>query len=202
MKTKQRSNQKWCSTCSIWIADNKAQREQHENGTRHKNNLAKQLREIAEKNEEARRVEQKLQRFSGEGRSSGRAVQELLEKAYGSRETEKVFIEKDDRNPEEAEKTAELVDGNGYPLPADEVYGGWETVEEDAEQIASNEANIVENPEASVKSVSASDSEGTSDREATAADTTGAKESVDAAQAAGLFKRRKPQASRSKRRKR
>jgi U1 zinc finger len=55
-----RKNQKtrhYCKACKIWIADNKAQRDQHERGARHKTASEMMLEDIARRNKERAQAE-------------------------------------------------------------------------------------------------------------------------------------------------
>lgn len=46
----------WCNVCKIWIADNRAQRQQHESGSKHKAVLAKLVKDISHRNAAQRKL--------------------------------------------------------------------------------------------------------------------------------------------------
>lgn len=116
---------KYCTICRTWIADNKAQRAQHENGQKHKGNLSKLLKEIARKNDR-RRSEARLAGddvVGGGGVEASRAKRNLMEcvqKAIGG--VDNVTQEKAGNDGE---------DGGAFPLPAHCMYGEWVTVTDD-----------------------------------------------------------------------
>eukprot|EP00871_Galdieria_phlegrea_P000950 jgi/Galph1/1856/GphlegSOOS_G537.1 len=64
----------YCQYCNTWIADNKIQRQQHENGFRHKNNVQNYLknahRENQRKKKESRDVEKEIRRIEEAARRS------------------------------------------------------------------------------------------------------------------------------------
>lgn len=157
-KRTQSSGQTWCNVCKIWIADNRAQRDQHETGSKHKAAQAKLIKDIAVKNEMARASEQKTPTASSAADSTvGKqsAAEQLLESAvsYNSFvhtitqhlplsteqaacETFPNVVSSEDR-VEKRSLPEDDLDENGFPLPANVVMPKW-TLIEDA---GSNERN-------------------------------------------------------------
>lgn len=144
----------WCKFCELWVADNRAQREQHENGARHKKELARKLKDIAQRNEQRRAEERKVAATTSAAKLS--RGQDIVELAWGvatkvepvqsydvttdgavcdiQNETTLLQGEETGANVPGGfvNDTAASVDENGFPLPATAVYGQWEEVEEKA----------------------------------------------------------------------
>lgn len=152
----------WCKICHVWIADNKIQKQQHEQAAKHKAARATLLKEIAEKNEKKAQEEAKAAASAsgqtGGGKAAGKSAavaQQLLETAAGTtanKYTQRQGVKKRPResgaqgDAEETETSGgaaalkpavgEELDANGFPLPASVVYGQWQSVtQDDREQV-------------------------------------------------------------------
>ncbi|KAI0567440.1 Zinc finger C2H2 domain containing protein [Gracilaria domingensis] len=132
-KTKQsrrQQTQTLCKICNIWIADNKAQRDQHESGAKHIANRQRLLREIADRNEKERAQARREGRRIAGGNDS-LAVQHMMEiamKATQGEIKESEIVE--DNRQERVAISGQEVDENGYPLPANTAFQ-WTTVAEE-----------------------------------------------------------------------
>lgn len=150
-----------CKICNLWISNNRAQRDQHESGSKHKAAQAKVIKDIGEKNEVQRQKEQREQQLVNRQEphyQNGNASSQLLHFAMSSLQRppqQEISNGNGSGNAGEelgnsvvvSEKRHEQQDGDGdeeedYPLPAGEVYGQWKDVEED------NDNNQVEKQEA------------------------------------------------------
>lgn len=131
----------WCKFCRVWVSTTRVQREQHESAAPHRAAIAARLKDIAERNDERRRVEGGVGEFAvhavgrgtngirkgvshvgGKRRGSGGARTQLLEAALTTFACDPVVAPargKDDH-----------VD-TGFPRPVESVYGGWAAVEGD-----------------------------------------------------------------------
>lgn len=136
MKKKTSGNRDWCKICRVWIADNKAQRQQHEQAKKHCEALRALLAEIARKNNHSKEVVRTactgVNNEADRGTSS--ATAELLNSvAIVASMSRGSALPKalDDRESNESKganvpvRRDELLDSNGFPLPAGDVYGGW-----------------------------------------------------------------------------
>lgn len=133
-----RQSQKWCKTCNLWIADNKVQIEQHENGSKHRTATEKLLKDIAKKNEAKRRDEQaKESTTETKKRKASQAAADLL--THVTKFSHVPVRHENDlkvkENPQEEDDFVKVetteTDENGYPLPAEKVYGEWTVVEDE-----------------------------------------------------------------------
>lgn len=147
-KRTQSSNQTWCNVCKMWIADNRAQRDQHEMGSKHKAAQAKLIKDIARKNESARVSKTESPEISSPKNSPVRkqcAAEQLLEHAVsGNSQIHNMFYYASDitEQPAEAltnvfvpveeprvhdtfEAEADDLDRSRFPLPPDATMGVW-----------------------------------------------------------------------------
>lgn len=142
MPKKLSAARKWCKVCKVWIADNRVQREQHEQARKHREALQTLLKEIADKNQQKAEREEIIQRTETRPSKTAAVTTAFLEQAASV--TAKLLREEspadvdgsgggEDERPDKTEygKSGEkLLDANGYPLPASAIYGVWETVED------------------------------------------------------------------------
>lgn len=159
-KRTQSTNQTWCSVCKLWVADNRAQRDQHESGSKHKAAQAQLIKDIAQKNEKIRAARpattEELPGSTYERRKQS-VTEQMLECAVainwnnqasshaghalpGSdgfaentirKEELRQTESKDDDDQHTICETAQLVDENGFPLPLHETLGSWTVVNDD-----------------------------------------------------------------------
>lgn len=153
---KSEGNRRWCKICNVWIADNKAQREQHEQAKKHRDALKALLAEIARKNKKASDVAPCA--FGGVGQQSGsgngRAVAQLLSAvARGTSESNiQSFCEtpqdtkrgKEIGVPDSSARRVELLDANGFPLPVGEVYGEWRAAADNHDDREGSDSSFVD----------------------------------------------------------
>lgn len=151
-KRTQSVNQTWCSVCKLWIADNRAQRDQHEMGTKHKAAQAQLIKDIAWKNKSTRISEPDLSEISPVETTTVRkqsAVEQLLEHAVsGNFQTQNGLYRTSDGSEKPFEKVplsvftseetpqiyhsseADDVDENGFPLSGNATVGAWMPTED------------------------------------------------------------------------
>lgn len=151
-------NRNLCKTCNIWITNNKAQRDQHEAGSKHKTAQAKLIKDIAAKNELRRKEELSAAKVHASNNLPQHgAAHKLLEHAMKSAErihyqpsipsnslhpSNETVIANNTVPAKTTDSTTfktdiissgieeESTEQDEYPLPANEVLGPWETVEE------------------------------------------------------------------------
>lgn len=96
----------WCSLCKLWIADNRAQREQHELGSKHKAALAQVVKDIAERNSARRKAHPESAPFMKDGEHGNNegeqyrrtsAAEQMMERvvsaAWSAQHTEMAAVE-------------------------------------------------------------------------------------------------------------
>lgn len=151
------ASREWCKICHVWIADNKIQKQQHEQAAKHKAAKTALLKEIAEKNDKKAKEEAKAAAFTagktGAGQAAGKSAavtQQLLETASGAaakKNAQRQGVKKRPRESGAQNDTGETetgggaatakpgvgeaLDTNGFPLPASALYGQWQSVTED-----------------------------------------------------------------------
>lgn len=148
----------------MWIADNRAQRDQHEMGSKHKAAQAKLIKDIARKNESARVSKTESPEISSPKNSPVRkqsAAEQLLEHAVsGNSQIHNMFYYTSDitEQPAEAlpnvfvpveepqvhdvfEAEADNLDENGFPLPSDATMGAWTPVDDAKNEELENNLN-------------------------------------------------------------
>eukprot|EP00177_Eucheuma_denticulatum_P004764 GFKZ01008657.1.p1 GENE.GFKZ01008657.1~~GFKZ01008657.1.p1 ORF type:complete len:283 (-),score=36.94 GFKZ01008657.1:1131-1871(-) len=149
------ASRRWCKVCKIWLADNRIQREQHEQGPKHKAALQALLAEIAARNEKKAKAQalaianqRPVSPHAQDKSATASIAQQLLDRAARGPQGEvgNVVLEAAaDAEAAQLETAAwqgqagtgpEMLDSNGYPLPVSAVYGKWETVEEEGEEEA------------------------------------------------------------------
>lgn len=142
MPKKPSAARKWCKICKTWIADNRIQREQHEQAKKHKEALQALLKEISDKNQQKAQERRTLQKTETPPSKVAVVTKALLEHAARTQaKAVREEYENDMNGTVEGENRGadatrygdygeELLDANGYPLPASAVYGPWEAVEE------------------------------------------------------------------------
>lgn len=127
MPPKEHSNKYLCSICNIWIADNRAQREQHESGQKHKTAKVRLLKEIAKKN-----ASHRSERPEAVARAAAQQLLEHVAKSVddsvrkrieATEENERDVKNRDVRGVSEVIGADQAVDQHGYPVPAQEMYG-------------------------------------------------------------------------------
>lgn len=80
-------NRVWCNVCKIWLANNRAQREQHQAGSKHRTAQAQLIKDIANRNEERRKEDVAANAMEADRNQSKTSGYQLLEQAM--RETAK-----------------------------------------------------------------------------------------------------------------
>lgn len=166
MPKKPSANRKLCKICNVWIADNKIQRLQHEEASKHKQARAALLKSIADKNERKAKEQKRDAALAADkiapatgGTNAAAVTQQLLEKV-ASASSRRAASEKsrkrrrddshggssdiktDARSPENGQLQVEALDENGFPLPASAMYGQWQSAEAEISEQGADSAHL------------------------------------------------------------
>lgn len=135
MKRRTPSSRAWCKVCRVWLADNKIQRQQHEQASKHREALNTLLADIARRN--GRKRTGGL--TAGGSDATAEAKSQLLDSVASSGAAARCQVglaskradSWEDSNSSQRDNASGdlLLDANGFPLPAGAVYGQWTKAE-------------------------------------------------------------------------